>query len=72
MIKAAGTRQGGGQFVAFGLSDENWARLRAGKPILVNLREMHPELPELSVMLLGGDTEDSLAEDFRAMGWTKP
>ncbi len=68
MIKAVGTGRTGRPLVVLGLSDENWARLRAGRPILVELAELSPTLPALSVVLLGGDTEQSLMDDLRALG----
>lgn len=68
MIKAAGSAADGSPFVVFGLSDENWKRLRAGKPIMVNLRkDMHPDLPALTVLIFGGETEESLVEDLRTV-----
>lgn len=67
MIKALSTaRPDGGRTVILGLSDENWERLRLGQPIPVNLREMDPELPPLTVLLIGGPTERAMYEDLRA------
>lgn len=69
MIKAvAGTTER--PTVILGLSAENMRRLLANQPIPVDLKELHPDLPELRIVLLGGETEDDLAEDLRALGWT--
>jgi hypothetical protein len=69
MIKAVGS---GGPtnkpLVFLGLSRRNTELLLAGKPIVVRLRDLHADLPELDVVLLGGETEDDIAEDLRAMG----
>jgi hypothetical protein len=63
MANAVGVPTG----IVLGLSEENWRRLRAGQPIPVRLRELHPTLPDLTVLLLGGDTEESLTADLRAI-----
>lgn len=68
MIKSAGTLTDGRPFLALGLSDENWVRLRAGKPIVLNLRDIHANLPDMKLVVLGGDTEASLTDDLRAVG----
>lgn len=67
MIKAV-ARGPASTNVILGLSDGNWARLRKGEPILVRLRELDPDLPDIGVILLGGETEQSLAEDLRVLG----
>jgi hypothetical protein len=65
MIKAL-TSIAGRPVVVLGLSDENWHRLRTGgdeglgQPIRFNLRELG--LPPLTVVILGGRTEDSIKE----------
>lgn len=58
--------------VILGLSDENWRRLREGQPIMVQLHDLDPELPTLGVILMGGETEESLAEDLRVLGPAEP
>jgi hypothetical protein len=73
MIKVTGTLKDGSQFVTLGLSDENWRRLRAGQPVLVRLRELDPALPDLAVLVVGGEDEPSIVEDLRAIGmWQNP
>lgn len=54
--------------VFLGLSRENTVRLLANQPIPVKLRELHPDLPDVTVVLLGGETEAEIAEDLRALG----
>lgn len=54
--------------VFLGLSRENTDRLHANQPIAVRLRELHPNLPDITVVLLAGDTEDDIAEDLAALG----
>jgi hypothetical protein len=51
-----------------GLSDENWRRLRGGQPIPVTLGDLHPSLPNLTVLITGGATEQALMDDLRASG----
>jgi hypothetical protein len=67
VIKALSTDRGdGSRTLLLGLSDENWARLRGGKPIPMRLRDLDPALPDLTVILIGGPDEDSMYEDLRA------
>jgi hypothetical protein len=67
VIKALSTaKPDGSRSVILGLSDLNWARLRTGQPIAVRLQEMDPELPPLTVVVIGGPDEDSMFEDLRA------
>jgi hypothetical protein len=68
VIKAVGTGRGG-PVVFLGLSRENTRRLLANQPIRVRSRELHADLPDLTVVLLGGETEDDIAEDLRVLGW---
>jgi hypothetical protein len=70
VIKASSVHPETGQSLVFlGLSDENWKRLRAGQPIVVNLRrDLSPDLPNLSVVILGGEDEQSLIDDLRSLG----
>jgi hypothetical protein len=46
--------------VGIGLSAENIRRLQAGQPILFNLKELG--LIDLDILILTGETEDSIAE----------
>lgn len=68
MIKAVATQKDGSTAVFLGLSRENVDRLLANQPIAVKLRELHPDLPDLTVILLGGETEADIAEDLRVLG----
>jgi hypothetical protein len=68
VIKAVASGADGAPVVFLGLSRENCTRLLANQPIPVRLRELHPDLPDLTVMLLGGETEDDIAEDLRVLG----
>lgn len=66
MIKAvAATNQG--SLVILGLSRENCTRLLAGKPIEVNLRELDPRLPEVTVLLFAGETEEVMAQQLEVL-----
>jgi hypothetical protein len=67
MIKALTTPgEDGSRTLLLGLSDENWTRLRAGQPIPVRLQALDPTLPPLTVVIVGGATEDEIYEDLRA------
>lgn len=67
MIKAV-TVNGDGvpQMVVLGLSAENCFRLVEGMPIPVRLRELHSSLPDVTVLLVGGQTEEAIAAELRA------
>lgn len=68
MLKAVGSNSLGVQNAVFlGISRNNWDKLLAGQPIMVKLRDLSPELPDIAVTLLGGETEDDLTEDLRAL-----
>jgi hypothetical protein len=67
MIKALSTPNAEGQrTLVLGLSQENWSRLRSGQPIPVRLTDLDPSLPPLTVVIIGGPTEESIYEDLRA------
>jgi hypothetical protein len=67
MIKALSTPNADGQrTLVLGLSQENWSRLRSGQPIPVRLTDLDPSLPPLTVVIIGGPTEESIYEDLRA------
>jgi hypothetical protein len=69
MIKALSEPGPDGQrTLILGLSDENWRRLRGGQPIPVALGDLHPSLPNLTVLITGGATEQALMDDLRATG----
>lgn len=67
MIKAVGSGADG-PIVFLGLSRENCTRLLANQPIPVRLRELSPDLPDLTIVLIGGETEADMAEDLRSLG----
>lgn len=50
--------------VWFGLSGENITRLMNNEPILINLKELHPELPNVDIVLVGGKTENTIKEQL--------
>lgn len=62
MIKAAG-QHNGRPLLVIGLSGENMTRLMAGEPILFDAGALG--LPEMSVLVVGGRTEDAIAADLR-------
>jgi hypothetical protein len=71
VIKAvAGTPEA--PVVFLGLSRANTDRLHANQPIAVSLRALHPDLPDVTVVLLAGETEGAIAEDLRALGPVRP
>lgn len=72
MIKALTHNAQGKPIIFLGLSDLNWERLRANKPILVRLRDLADSLPDLDVVLLGGATEEEIVEDIRSLGPIRP
>lgn len=61
MIKATGGGRDGVPFLLLGLSAENCRRLVAGQPIRVRADQVDPRLPALNVLLVGGETEESIA-----------
>lgn len=65
MIKAAGTL-GGKPALILGLSGENMARLMAGEPIMLDAATLG--LPEMTVVVVGGRTEDAIVADLRKHG----
>lgn len=72
MLRIAGQLPDGRPYVAFGVTDDDWARFRHGAPETINLQpDVSDELPALQVVLLGGETEDAILADMWAMGWTR-
>jgi hypothetical protein len=70
VIKAQGRFPSGKPLLALGLTEEDWAHLRLGQSIQVNLRDLLGRgMPNLTVVLLGGATEESLIADLEAIGW---
>lgn len=71
MIKGMGATADGTPLVILGLSRLNTERLLDGKPIQVpaaDLAQLGLPPGGPGVLLLGGETEDALLEDLRAMG----
>lgn len=69
MIKAAGTF-GGKPTLILGLSGENMTRLMAGEPIMLDTAALG--LPEMTVVVVGGRTEDAITADLRRHGLVPP
>jgi hypothetical protein len=67
VIKASGATADGTPVLVLGLSAENSRRLHAGQPIQLRADHVDPRLPELSVLLVAGDTEDSIATELREL-----
>jgi hypothetical protein len=72
VIKAVATTRDGRTAVFLGLSRENTDRLHDNKPMVVRLRELHPALPDLDIVLLAGETEVDIREDLRVLGPARP
>lgn len=66
MLTAVINGPDGGSVLLLGLSRENTRRLHADKPIPVRAHQIDPRLPELTVLLVGGETEQTIAADLRA------
>jgi hypothetical protein len=60
VIKAVAARRDGGSTVFLGLSLENTKRLHKDMPIKVNLYELDPRLPNIDIVIFGGDDEDEM------------
>lgn len=69
MIKAVGTDGQGKTMVFLGLSKENTRRLLKGYHMVVDLQELDSRLPDVAVVLLGGQTEQELSS---RLGHTLP
>lgn len=67
VIKASGQTADGKPLLILGLSGENMTRLMADEPIRLNLADL--DLPEIVVVIVGGRTEDAIAERLAAAGW---
>lgn len=68
MIKAIGTSKSGQTTVFLGLSRTNTERLMMGQPIPVRLRNLNSNLPDIQILIFGGETEESMVEELRAAG----
>ena len=64
MIKATGGGSDGVPFLLLGLSAENCRRLLDGKPIVVRADHVDPRLPALNVIVVGGQTEQSITAEL--------
>jgi hypothetical protein len=58
MIKFTLRAADGTPVVGLGLSEENWRRLRGGKPIVVKLRELLDS--NIEILLIGGEDETAM------------
>lgn len=70
MLKASGRSGDGRPLVILGLSGENMTRLMADEPIEFDLADLG--LPSTQVVIVGGRTEDDVAEQLRAHGLLPP
>lgn len=71
MVKAPFKAEDGKPGVILGLSAGNCLKLVDGKPILIDVAEIVKELPgcpmelpELYIVLVGGDTEEAIVEEL--------
>lgn len=71
MIKFAGTHDHR-LTIGLGLSRANCERLMMGKPIAFNLQDMNPKFPDLTIMLLGGETEEAIKDELVKAGKITP
>lgn len=63
MFKAAGRTGDGEPLLVLGLTGENMARLMADEPVVVDAAQLG--LPEMTVVLVGGKTEQAIGDDVR-------
>jgi hypothetical protein len=66
MIKFIGT-SGNKKLIGLGLSRRNCELLLQGKPIVVDVEKMDPEL-RIKVLLIGGETEAAMAKMMKEDG----
>lgn len=66
MIKATGVDGNGQTLLVLGLSGENVTRLMADEPIKFDLAELG--LPPMTVVIVGGRTEESILTQLRSVG----
>ena len=64
MLKAMLTNEHGRKLLVFGLSKLNMGLLLAGQPIVVELENLHASLPEISIMLMGGEDEADMESEL--------
>jgi len=65
VIKATLLMKDGTSMLVLGLSRENTNRLHEGKPIPVKVAEVDPRLPELTVLIIAGETEDAIIAEVQ-------
>jgi hypothetical protein len=70
MVKATVEREGGGKLLLLGITPENVRRMRAGRPVYVNGKEVG--MPGVEVAVMFGETERALLEDLRKQGVELP
>lgn len=70
MIKATGRTGDGRDLLVLGLSGETMTRLMSDEPIRLNLAELN--LPPVEVWIVGGKTEDAIAQQLRDAGMLTP
>lgn len=69
MIKALGaTKPDGSRTLVLGLSNENWRRLSAHHPIPVRLQDLDPTLPPMTILIVGGPTEEQIYAELLDAG----
>jgi hypothetical protein len=66
VIKAVGRTGAGQPLLVLGLSGENMTRLMADEPILIRMADVG--LPDCVVAIVGGRTEDAIAEALEEGG----
>lgn len=65
MVKATLRLSDGRSILVLGLSRENTDRLHQGLPIPVEAAQVDPRLPELTVVLIAGETEEAILAEIR-------
>lgn len=69
MIKASGKTGDGKPLLILGLSRENLDRLPLNQPIAIRPEQLAElGMPEMTIVILGGETEQDIAEDISALG----
>lgn len=72
MIKFTASIAAGRTLVGFGLSHENLDRLRANKPIRVDLAELGLLGPPHEMFIFAGETEAVMTDRLYALGLIRP
>ena len=50
--------------VVLGITDENEKRMKDDKPMLVNLHDISPDLPDVKIMIIRGKDEHTMAANL--------